>query len=487
MPEQKDILVKDLLLDLGNYRHGQQPNQTKAREAIIKDQGKKLIRLAEDILAKGLSPADLLMVTKEPDTNNYTVLEGNRRLTVIQLLLNPELAQSTSIYKKFKKLHTGENISRIPRSLRCVLFINKEEARPWIDRKHSTGLEGAGTETWTAIAKARSDQDAGKFRPSLSIIDFILSELGKDDPLHEILNNDFNLTTLDRLVNDNYLKTELGINIKGRQIEIESDPSWLRDILVDLITIIGQRKYKGEKFVVGNVYTDEERKEFINLLLQDHPKKRNSEQPWVITSPDKEKTKNKQDNLSLNTENRVDDNQKEGGQGDLWMGGTYYYPPRSDNNLNLAADQNKRKTKRRNKEFPEFFGESLSLQSGSVNDLYRDILDLYDYYLGNKNSLSQNFHILIRMALRLLVESAAKDNNLKLNNYTKQYFGEAKKLLSQDKKTQLHTQNVSEERLDSLLHIGAHNYEEANNFDQTVAMSLLIGKMLILSHGKKES
>jgi predicted NodU family carbamoyl transferase len=89
------------------------------------------------------------------------------------------------------------------------------------------------------------------------------------------------------------------------------------------------------------------------------------------------------------------------------------------------------------------------------------------------------------MSLRLLCETAAKeDNNKKLENYLKGYFDEAKKNLNQDIKTTLSGQNVTEESIVQLLHTGAHNYKSTSNMAQTIALSIIIGKILTLSHGK---
>lgn len=145
-----------------------------------------------------------------------------------------------------------------------------------------------------------------------------------------------------------------------------------------------------------------------------------------------------------------------------------------------------RKTPRQNKNNLCFFSESLSLKSGQTNDLYRDIVALHDYYEKNKSKLSSTFPGLIRMSLRLIVESATPAGK-KIDDYIKQHFTKAKRALSKDHKTALSTHSITEKKLCELLHIGAHNYSSASNMEQTVAMSLIIGQMLKISHGKKSS
>jgi hypothetical protein len=50
------ISIGNLLLDASNYRIVKQASQKGARDAIISEQGKKLVKLAEDIIEHGLNP-----------------------------------------------------------------------------------------------------------------------------------------------------------------------------------------------------------------------------------------------------------------------------------------------------------------------------------------------------------------------------------------------------------------------------------------------
>lgn len=133
----------------------------------------------------------------------------------------------------------------------------------------------------------------------------------------------------------------------------------------------------------------------------------------------------------------------------------------------------------------EFFGGKLYLKPSETSNLYRDIVDLHEFYSDNKLKLSDSFPGLIRMSLRLLCETAAKeDNHRKFDNYLQKYFDEAKSKLTQDIKTTLSGQNVTRESIVQLLNTGAHNYKSTNNLDQTIALSIIIGEILTLSHGK---
>jgi hypothetical protein len=146
----------------------------------------------------------------------------------------------------------------------------------------------------------------------------------------------------------------------------------------------------------------------------------------------------------------------------------------------------KRQTRRTAQKEVEIFGEKLYLRSGQVSDLYRDIVDLHGFYLKEKDNLSHTFPSIIRMALRLLCEAASSEVNAKLEDYVSNNYPMAKKTFSQDVKTTLSNQSVTETSIVKLLHTGAHNYKASSNIDQTIALSIAIGGMIKITHGKEE-
>jgi hypothetical protein len=88
------------------------------------------------------------------------------------------------------------------------------------------------------------------------------------------------------------------------------------------------------------------------------------------------------------------------------------------------------------------------------------------------------------MSLRLLCETAADNPSRKMQDYLSANFDAAKAGLTQDDKTTLAAQNVRQETIDQLLHTGTHSYTVALNYDQTIAVSLILGAILTRTHGK---
>ena len=131
------------------------------------------------------------------------------------------------------------------------------------------------------------------------------------------------------------------------------------------------------------------------------------------------------------------------------------------------------------------FGEKLVLKPGNVNNLYSDILGLYNLLSSEKQAFSSCVYAIFRMSLRLLCETASKDMGYDdIKDYINNYYPIAKKKMSQDITTLLSSQNVKGETLPQLFHTGAHNYVSSTSPDQALCMSIALGAMLKESHGR---
>lgn len=142
------------------------------------------------------------------------------------------------------------------------------------------------------------------------------------------------------------------------------------------------------------------------------------------------------------------------------------------------------------------FGGPLTLKDSPVNNLYIEVEALDKLITKNVGKgLTEDAYVVIRMALRLLCETAWKDLKKEgLEQYLKDYFKSAKAKLSKGEKT-LSSKNLSEEdpkslethkQLLSLLNDSAHTYDESTrNYKQTVAMSVMVGAILSCSHGNE--
>ena len=278
------ISVGKLILNTRNFRIVAQDSQKAARDAIIAEQGKKLVVLAKDIIDIGLSPFDLPMVIDVEDGNgNFVMMEGNRRLTAIQLLLDPELAKGTPIHRAFLKLHK-DHTDAIPKVIDCAIAPNREAAIMWGNRKHASGLGGAGTDPWTAMAKARADKEQGSPTPVLDVVNFVLENKELDPEVrHNLEGSGFSITTLERLITTKELQKEAGLSIARGRVRSSKNKAWTQKVLSDVVTIIAAGKKDGKKWTEREVDTVDKRKAFAEEISAAHPRARKAAKLWIVS------------------------------------------------------------------------------------------------------------------------------------------------------------------------------------------------------------
>jgi hypothetical protein len=225
----KRILVEisNLQINIENPRFEMVGNQREAIKTMIEDQGEKLWKLANDITNEGLNPGDPIFITQHKKHNNqYNVLEGNRRVTALKLLENPDLIPETNklLLTKFKKL--SEQYSKGPiEKVPCVLFDDEQEAEHWIELKHTGQNDGIGTVGWDAQQKARFDERVkGNSSYALQIIDFLQKDDSVDPELKKNLSK-VKSSSLQRLATDPDFRRVAGIEIKDGMVITRYDPS----------------------------------------------------------------------------------------------------------------------------------------------------------------------------------------------------------------------------------------------------------------------
>lgn len=158
-----------------------------------------------------------------------------------------------------------------------------------------------------------------------------------------------------------------------------------------------------------------------------------------------------------------------------------------------SAPKESRKARTRQVSLPSVavFGGPLHLTPGIVNNMYRTLEELWNMYRNKDMQNREAFVPIFRMGLRLLTETAASEcwEHGGLQKYVNDYANEAKKNLrkrkgGQDLLTFTSNYQVSPNKLVQLLQSGAHAYTSTRAEGQTLAMSVLVGEMLALSHGR---
>lgn len=214
------IPVKNLLVSTENPRFDPVANQREALSTIAHDQGLKLVTLAEHMLERGVNPSDLPIVAKLDDSELYTVLEGNRRITALKMLTTPGLAKSLALPSRLVKRWAhleeqldGTNLS----SLRCVVM-TPEDAREWIGLKHTGENEGVGIVSWDGRARHRFRGNS----PALQAIDLV-DEAGYLDEDTKSKLPKISITNIERVLSTPDARRLLGVDVRGGTLVIDAE------------------------------------------------------------------------------------------------------------------------------------------------------------------------------------------------------------------------------------------------------------------------
>ncbi len=241
MSKVKSISLQNLLIDLQNPRYDPRTNQREAIVTIVNEQGSKLVALAEDIVNEGgLNPSELPMVMSSGDESTFIVMEGNRRLTALKLLLSPSLVSSLSFsdstVKRFKGLH--EKVKEIlPTEVICTVFESREEARHWIDLRHTGENGGVGIVPWDGIQTQRFRGSS----PSLQAVEYVRNSEFLDEDTRSKLPK-IAITNVERILNTTEAREILGVDIKNNELIFKAPEEVviprLATIVIDIANVI---------------------------------------------------------------------------------------------------------------------------------------------------------------------------------------------------------------------------------------------------------
>jgi hypothetical protein len=260
MAEPLSIPISSILIDAENPRLSK-PNvgQREALRELAQEQQGRLIKLAEHIVEHGPNLSELPIVMPF-DERRYVVLEGNRRLAAYRGLENPDSlvgALTPTLVAALRKLSAIYQQNPVE-SLNCLLVKDREEARPWIELRHTAGNEGAGVVKWNAGEAARfRARTVRELPPHIQVLEF-LENRGDLTPEER---RKAPTASLYRLFGTAAIREKLGVDIKDKQLIILGDEGKVAKALLYVV----KQFITGEKKTV-DIYTKDDREKYANAL-----------------------------------------------------------------------------------------------------------------------------------------------------------------------------------------------------------------------------
>lgn len=257
-----ELNLDELQLDLNNPRFDGLANQREALQKIVQSQGSKLVNLAEDIVASGMSPAHRMLVVKATGKGaaGFIVMDGNRRLAALRVLANPVVLEGLSgvgdlTAQKLRKLAKDFTLDDV-QPLDVFVCRNESEARHWIEAIHTGENDGRGVVDWDGIATARY---RGK-NTSLKALDFVKAA-GKLTADELALLERFPITNLDRLLGTPEIRERLGLTLEGGDLMSDLPEAELLRPLKKVVIDIASKAV-----TVGRIKSRDDRLKYVNSL-----------------------------------------------------------------------------------------------------------------------------------------------------------------------------------------------------------------------------
>lgn len=256
-----DIPVTEVKLDKMNPRMPEKAaalTQEDVVNLMVNDY--RIEELAESIAAKGFMPLDLMVIVFED--NAPVVLEGNRRITALKLLINPALApvKERGKYEAFNAQIDAE-LLMYPR---FIVAPSREYASPLILDRHTISTEIP----WTPIMQAEFHrnilQGRGLTIPTHEVLEeYNLKEKDIADSLtrlslyerissfsypstemgNRVCNKlKFDITTLERIVNSSASQKRFRYSIENCKYSIENEKifnAFLKSVVIHMYEPIG--------------------------------------------------------------------------------------------------------------------------------------------------------------------------------------------------------------------------------------------------------
>jgi len=269
----QEIPLEKLQLNAENDRHGPLDSQQDCIKWMLEHLRDEIYNLAKDIAERGLNAGDNIVVlpAEESTSGEFVVWEGNRRLTALRLLDNPDRCEDPNLAKKFRGI---DKVVPIPSVVTCVVAESMEEADRVIESRHQGPQKGVGIVPWTGAQKSRHQTRLGKKARYAYTQDVVDSVAGKLDESLRIQVQDpkFPLSTLDRLLRNSEVREFLGLSDedgKPRRVLHESETlKGLTKILKDL---------SHRKINVGDIYDGEKQRKYLEGFSKaETPDKNNS-------------------------------------------------------------------------------------------------------------------------------------------------------------------------------------------------------------------
>lgn len=295
MNNQKElqiINIDDIMINPGNPRHNEvqltipEMGEVLIMKQLIRDRetANKMFDLIKSIYESGFIPSLAVILEYKEDLNKYIPWDGNRRITALKILKNPNIMYELK-YFTYPQINTVSELSKNVQGdffeVSAYLVQSFEEAAPMIKALHTTA---SGAMQWDRIMIKRFEQKLG-LKNIITQAQDLLPNAFKDLP------NNFPTSTLDKILESKEGKQFLNIDNMGNVLTFTSSMS---DTEAKLKKIVDDIK-------TGNINSKTVQS---NKKIREYLNKENTNEPIKTVASDEVKLPSKGKTNAIENQNR---------------------------------------------------------------------------------------------------------------------------------------------------------------------------------------
>ncbi|GAB1059904.1 MULTISPECIES: hypothetical protein [Shewanella] len=411
----QSLSVNSIKLDQENVRFGGDvaQNQREALDLMMADpeDAKKIVKLAEHIAKFGLDPTELQLVTPDPsDESSYIVLEGNRRLTALKLLQNPDLASDSKIAKSIQEIISAIENLQLPSEVECSVVPDRKSGDIWIELKHTGPNGGVGRVGWDSdIRDERRARLTGVESIGRQIRNLVKDNkhIFSDETVKGVMY--IPVTTLTRLFSSKPAQEAFMLQVKNRVLEPNLELHFIApsvDFAINLFTTQG--------YNVNDIRNHDDRVKFIGHIppeLLPVRLKEKAASTEVPNATDSGQSPNSGGTNSTGNGNTADDSSN--GNNDNNNSGNNRGGSGEDNSNNPKIKA-KPSTLMRKHLIPW----SLKITNSRINEIYRELRHSINVH-ESPNAAGVMFRVFLELTLDTFIsnQKAANDQVCRVDNH----------------------------------------------------------------------
>lgn len=287
---QQDIHIEHILLDYDNPRIRAGKNQEECIARILRKED-QMIALIKNIAEEGLTTMPILVYPTED--GRWIVKDGNRRITALKLLNNPELCPKEYLKNQIKATQ-NKFLTNIPKTVDCLSSRNLEAIFKEVIARHSGAMGGIGQLDWSTYLRTIYLINNGHAAENKRAGQYLF--WAEDHGIY--VDETFPITNINRFINTTNLEL-LGFKIVNDKLVAVLAEDKIIKMANKIITDFGP----GGNKQVQDVFTPEQAKGYLNEVME------HAGIQFKITPTTKLKAKaqqdsslsKQQDNQSINT------------------------------------------------------------------------------------------------------------------------------------------------------------------------------------------